>query len=118
MLAASRLVAGHANWQYRDDQPTNRPTRSFTSLPQFADRRYASGPEAGGGRGYGERYGTSIMATFEQGDGILVGVNMNHERLFPGASLTHIRDHEFVFIGPYISLDAVRVMHWNPSYVG
>jgi hypothetical protein len=110
------LVAGHANWRYRDDPPSTRPTRSFTSLPQIADRRYASGPDDGSGRGYGERTGSSIMVTFEEGDGLLVGVNMNHERLFPRAPLTHIHDHEFVFIGPYISLDAVRVMRWHPQY--
>ena len=112
------LVAGHANWRYRDDPPSTRPTRSFTSLPQIADRRYASGTEDGSGRGYGKRTGSSIMVTFEEGDGLLVGVNMNHERLFPRAPLTHIRDHEFVFIGPFINLDAVRVMRWHPQYQG
>ena len=112
----TRLIAGHASWQYKSEAPSARPTRSFTSLPQIADNRYAkdyTAVHSEGAAGHGYRTSSTIMVTFEQGDGLLVGVNMNHERLFPGAHLTHIRDHEFVFIGPHINLDAVRVMRWN-----
>ena len=110
------LIAGHASGRFSSVPPTYRPTRSFTSLPQIAERRYASAAGGAGSRGGGERIGTTIMVTFEEGAGLLIGVNMNYERLFPGGGLGKIGDHEFVFIGPCIKLDAVRVMRWSPSY--
>ena len=115
----TRLIAGHASWHFKTEAPSARPTRSFTSLPQIADKRYSMDKTAvhsAGAAGHGDRTSSTIMVTFEQGGGLLVGVNMNHERLFPSEPLTHIRDHEFVFIGPHINLDAVRVLRWHPQY--
>jgi len=112
----TKLIAGHANGLYSACLPSDRPTRSFTSLPQIAEHFYAREPKDGGGSGKRPRKSSSIMVTFHQGDGLLVGMNMNHERLFPRESLTHIGTHEFVFIGPSINLDAVRVIRWHPQY--